>query len=170
MSQAPRLDYEDRRQKALAFFDTAYRTQKRGELSRAEELYRRAVALYPTAESFTFLGWALSLQGRLEEAIECCRRAIELDPDYGNPYNDLGAYLIELGRPDEAVPFLKKAIAAPRYECYYYAHYNLGRVWELRGRWREAARQYGLSLEKNPYFQLARHALERVTRRLSLDR
>ena len=33
-----------------------------------------------------------------EEAIAECEKAIALDPDYGNPCNDIGVYLIELGR------------------------------------------------------------------------
>ena len=36
--------------------------------------------------------------GQLDEAIEECHRAIRTDPDFGNPYNDIGAYLIELNR------------------------------------------------------------------------
>jgi len=31
-------------------------------------------------------------QGRVEEAIAECKLAIELDPDFGNPYQRIGAY------------------------------------------------------------------------------
>ena len=51
---------------------------------------------YPTAEAYTFLGWTYHFQGRIEDAIAECKRAIEVDPEFGNPYNDIGAYLIEL--------------------------------------------------------------------------
>ncbi|NIO09761.1 MAG: tetratricopeptide repeat protein, partial [Deltaproteobacteria bacterium] len=46
---------------------------------------------FPTAEAYTFLGWTYSFMGQLNEAIEECQRAITLDPDFGNPYNDIGA-------------------------------------------------------------------------------
>jgi hypothetical protein len=39
-------------------------------------------------------------------------RAIQVDPDFGNPYNDIGAYLINLGRHDEAMAWLEQAIGA----------------------------------------------------------
>src|SRR5262249_7657354 len=76
---------------------------------------QRSLAVRPTAEAHTFLGWALSYQGKHEEAIAECKRAIAVDPSFGNPYNDIGAYLIELGRGDEAVEWLGRAHAAPRH-------------------------------------------------------
>ena len=50
------------------------------------------------AEGRTFPGWSLSMLRHVEEAVAECRKAIALDPDYGNPYNDIWACLIELGR------------------------------------------------------------------------
>src|SRR5439155_960523 len=90
------------------------------------KLVRRSGA---TAEAHTFHGWALSFMGRYDDAIEECKRAIDVDPSFGNPYNDIGAYLIEVGRLDEAIPWLERAIAAPRYCCYFYAYTNLARVY-----------------------------------------
>src|SRR5256886_13648900 len=66
-----------------------------GDYDRAVELYQSSLELHPTAEAHTFLGWTYHFQGRVEEAIAECKRAIELDPEFGNPYNDIGAYLIE---------------------------------------------------------------------------
>ena len=37
-------------------------------------------------------------------AIADCHRAIDLDPEYGNPYNDIGAYYLELGQLDDTIP------------------------------------------------------------------
>ncbi len=53
---------------ATELWQEAYRHQMEGELDRAIEIYRRSIAVYPTAEAHTFLGWTLSFQGRLEEA------------------------------------------------------------------------------------------------------
>src|SRR5206468_9581107 len=85
--------------------------------------------LHPTAEAHTFLGWTYHFQGRLEDAIAECRRAIEIDPDFGNPYNDIGAYMIEQGNFDQAIPWLQQAIEAKRYEPRHFPHYNLGRAY-----------------------------------------
>jgi Tfp pilus assembly protein PilF len=82
----------------------------------------------------TFLGWAYSFQGKIDEAIQECEIAIQIDPDFGNPYNDIGVYLIEKGEYDEAIPWLTKAMEAKRYEPRHYPHINLSRVYAKMGR------------------------------------
>src|SRR5205807_1521416 len=86
---------------AMALFQQAYQNQMQGDLEEAIELYKRSIDIFPTAEGHTFLGWTYSFQGRWDEAIEECLRAIEVDPTFGNPYNDIGAYLVEKGLPGE---------------------------------------------------------------------
>ncbi|MEZ4594693.1 MAG: tetratricopeptide repeat protein, partial [Chloroflexota bacterium] len=93
------------REKAMVFFEQAYRKQMDGELGDAIVLYKRSLTTYPTAEAYTFLGWTYSQMGRIEEAIAMCQLAIETDPSYGNPYNDIGAYLIDEEKWAEAIPW-----------------------------------------------------------------
>ena len=76
--------------RATEIWQEAYRDQMDGELDRAMERYQRSIEVYPTAEAHTFLGWALSTQGRFDEATDECRRAIEIDPHFGNRCNDIG--------------------------------------------------------------------------------
>src|SRR5256884_5830459 len=95
--------------RAWEVLQDAYQAQMEGDYDRAVELYQSSLELHPTAEAHTFLGWTYHFQGRVEEAIAECKRAIELDPEFGNPYNDIGAYLIELGRFDEAIPWLERS-------------------------------------------------------------
>ena len=144
--------------KAEEYFKLAYEAQMKGKITDAINYYKKSIALHPTAEAYTFLGWSYSMQGRLPEAIDECHHAIEIDRDFGNPYNDIGAYLIELNRADEAVPWLEKAIAAKRYECYFYPHFNLGRVWELKGKWIKALEEYQKALRLKPDYHLAYRA------------
>src|SRR5215813_11102778 len=117
---------------ALRLFLAAYDAQMRGDLDEAADLYKESIKAYPTAEAHTFLGWTYSFQGLTDEAIEECLLAIEVDPDFGNPYNDIGAYLIEKGEMVGAIEWLKRAMRSSRYESYYYPHFNLGRVYEAR--------------------------------------
>ena len=56
------------------------------------------------------------------------RRRIEIDPEFGNPYNDIGAYLIEQQKYEEAIPWLERALQAGRYESYHFPWFNLGRA------------------------------------------
>ena len=148
-----------RKPEALELFHKAYEYQMRGELNEAERLYKQSIELYPTAEAHTFLGWTYSFDGLYDDAIEECRKAIRLDPDFGNPYNDIGAYLIEKGRFDEAISWFEKAIGAKRYDSYCFPHYNLGRVWEAKGEWNKALGCYKRALQANPDYTLASRAL-----------
>ena len=90
--------------------------------------YRRSIKTFPTAEAYTFLGWTYSWMGLFDEAIEEAKQAIEVDPDHGNPYNDIGLYLMELGHPGEAIPWLIEATLAERYAEPQFPHLNLGRI------------------------------------------
>jgi Tfp pilus assembly protein PilF len=67
--------------------------------------------------------------GDTAHAIRLCQQAIGLDPEFGNPYNDIGAYLITLRQWDAAIPWLEKAIAAKRYQPRQFPHINLGRIY-----------------------------------------
>ena len=135
-----------------------------GDYDRAVELYLGSLALHPTAEAHTFLGWTYHFQGKIDEAIAECKRAIEVDPDFGNPYNDIGGYLIDLGRHDDAIPWLEQAIAAKRYEPRHFPYFNLGRVYLAKGMITRARELFQKSLEIEPRYTLARQAIERVRR------
>jgi len=136
--------------RATALWRAAYRYQMDGELDLAIEHYQRSVAVHPTAEAHTFLGWSLSFQGRLEEATAECLRAIEIDPDFGNPYNDIGVYLMQQGKLDEAIPWLGKAKQARRYEPRQFPFMNLGRVYLKQGRWWDALREFEGAVQAAP--------------------
>jgi Tfp pilus assembly protein PilF len=151
-----------RKREAEELFHRAYELQMKGELEQAETHYKRSLELNPTAEAHTFLGWTYSFMGRYDDAIEECKKAIALDPSFGNPYNDIGAYLIETGRLDDAIPWLEKAITSPRYDNYCFPHLNLGRIWERKGLWYKAMEAYQKALEANPKYTLAMKALGRI--------
>ncbi len=155
------------REQAKILFDQAYRHQMKGELADAMILYKRSIDIHPTAEAYTFLGWTYSMLRRYDEAIEACHQAIATDPTFGNPYNDIGAYLIELGRWDEAIPWLQKATKAPRYEAPQFPHMNLGRVYEELGDYQAAITSYDRALEIAPLYLTARWAKQRLLAKLN---
>ena len=150
------------KEKAADYFREAYALQMQGELERAVTAYKRSLECYPTAEAYTFLGWTYSFMGQLDEAIKECLKAIKVDPDFGNPYNDIGAYLIEKGDIDEAIPWFKKAMKAKRYEASCFPHLNLGRVYEMKYDFTQAMRCYRKALEENPDYTLAQQAILRL--------
>ncbi len=135
-----------------------------GEYPKAILLFRRSIGVRPTAEGHTFLGWSLSQVGRLGEAITECKRAISIDPDFGNPYNDIGVYLVWLGRTDEAIPWLRKAIGAKRYCCYQFPNFTLGRILLNKGKVLEARRLFERALKYDPDFVPAKAALKQISK------
>lgn len=155
---AERGDLEEARN----HFEQGYAAQMQNRLDEAIAHYRRSIEIRPTAEAHTFLGWVYSFQGRHEDAIAECRTAIAVDPDFGNPYNDIGAYLIELGRPDEAIPWLERAKTAPRYEPRHFPYFNLARVHVKQGRLDEAIRELRGAIAIEPRYALAHRELHRL--------
>jgi Tfp pilus assembly protein PilF len=151
-----------KREQALALFQEAYEHQMRGELDRAIELYTRSIEVFSTAESHTFLGWTYSFQGRWDDAIQECLQAIEVDPTFGNPYNDIGAYLVEKGQLDEAIPWFERALRAPRYESYCFPHFNLGRVYERKRLFARALEEFKKAQVENPQHLGALQSIRRL--------
>lgn len=142
--------------KAQEYLEKAYKFQMDGNYEEAVRNYKLSIEFFPTAEAHTFLGWAYSFLGDLDRAIDECKLAIEIDTDYGNPYNDIGSYLIQLGNYDEAITWLEMALKAKRYESYHYAHLNMGRAYELKGLWFEALEEYKTAMKLEPKYELAK--------------
>jgi Flp pilus assembly protein TadD len=69
-------------------------------------MYRTALALDSTspgmANTYTNLGIALKAKGQLEEAIEACRKAIQLNPNHASYYTNLGIALQAKGQLEAA--------------------------------------------------------------------
>ncbi len=149
-------------QQAFLLWQQGYLLHLFGQYEEAVRLFRKSIEVHPTAEGHTFLGWSLSHLDRTEEALAECKKAIAIDPDYGNPYNDIGVYLIDLGRPDEAIPWLEKAMRAKRYCCYQVPHFNLGRILLMKGRLEEAKRSFERALGYDPDYLPALKALEDI--------
>lgn len=155
------------RTRALKLFERAFECQQAGDLEGAIRLYQASIAAAPTAEAHTFLGWVYSFSRRFEEAIAECKRAIAVDPTFGNPYNDIGVYLMELGREDEAIPWLQEAMRAPRYEAPQFPHVNLARIHEHKGDVLGAIGEYTRALEKMPGYLPALTGLRRLQQRVN---
>ena len=75
------------------------------EPGRSRRLLPPGIGVKPDyAEVHSNLGNALKDQGKLEEAIACCRKALQLKPDYAEAHCTLGVALKEQGKLDEASP------------------------------------------------------------------
>lgn len=153
--------------RAMELWREAYRQQMAGDLESAIELYKRSIQVRPTAEAHTFLGWTYSFQERLDEAIAECHRAIAVDPDFGNPYNDIGVYLMQQDKLEEAIPWLQRAKRAPRYEPRQFPYMNLGRVYLKQGRWWDALHEFEGAVRAAPRDPEAHKAVHSLRARLN---
>jgi tetratricopeptide (TPR) repeat protein len=159
---SPGLPLEERARQAAELFQNAYRLQALGLADEAVEMFQRSIAVKPTAEAHTYLGRTYRVQGKVEEAIAECKAAIEIDPEFGNPYNDLGAYLVDEGRLAEATPWLERALGCLRYATPQYAWFNLGRVYEARDELSLARACLRQAIKLAPEYEPALEAIRRV--------
>jgi len=90
---------------------------------RALEYYEKA-AKYATPESpyhaslaLLHIGLINYLQGNSQKAYEATSKAIELSPNLYEAHYQHAQYCASLGKYDEAMEFLRKAIAGDRYYC-----------------------------------------------------
>ncbi len=150
------------KRQAIALWKEGIGFQAAGDYQRAIEFYSRSIELHPTAEAFTFRGWAYHFLGRIDDAIAECKRAIEVDPDFGNPYNDIGAYLLAKGDFEEAIGWLEKAKLAPRYEPRHFPYMNLGRVYAAKGMVMRAIAEFEQALKIAPGEPTCLEALARL--------
>jgi Tfp pilus assembly protein PilF len=158
---------DERMTNAQELFQQAFELQMAKQYEQAISLYKQSIEAYPTAKAHTFLGWTYSFQERLDEAIEECHRAIEIDPDFGNPYNDIGVYLMQKGRFNEALSWLEKAKQAPRYEPRHFPYLNSGRIYMAQGEWLKALKEFEHAVDIMPDDSGARQALAELRGRLN---
>jgi Tfp pilus assembly protein PilF len=156
-----------REEKAAELFREAHTAQRSGDIGNAVRLYQESLQMHPTAEAHTFLGWTYSFLRRYEDAIEECKNAIAIDPDFGNPYNDVGSYLMKLGKLEEALPWLEQATTAKRYEARHYPHMNLGRLYLAKGDQLGAMREFSKAVQIEPRYLPARFALAALASQLN---
>jgi len=103
--------------------------------------------------------------GRLPEAMEQYRQALQVRPRYAAAHNNLGAALLKLGRLEDAETEFRTAMADDPNdaECYN----NLGLLLAHRKRYDEALSMFETALRLRPGFSRAALNRERV---LSLER
>jgi tetratricopeptide (TPR) repeat protein len=151
----------------------------------AEKCCRKALELDPnSSDAHTCLGLIAEQQGRLNEAIDYLREAVELNPAEGK-YGDLGAVYLKAGRYKEGREMLQKACEVNRWAAQPLV--ELGRLHLQNGERNEALQLFreaggvdpdneaapqwlAIALLKGGEFDEARRVLRDALRTLPKDR
>ncbi|MCX6126663.1 MAG: tetratricopeptide repeat protein [Proteobacteria bacterium] len=125
----------------------------------AANRFKASLKLNRTAEAYTYWAWMESTKGNYHVAIHLCREAIRLDPDFGNPYNDIGSYYVALKEVDEAILWFEKAKKARKYVPRHYPYMNCGRIYRYRQEYGRALREYLEAQRISPHDETIRAAI-----------
>ena len=106
-------------------------------LRESEKVFRQILKFHPNDfGSYCNLGSALKLQGKMTEAIDSYRKAVDLNPDFTEAHYNLGVALQETGHGDEAIRYYQKAIELdPNYSETYN---NLGVLFQEKSQFDDA--------------------------------
>ncbi len=103
------------------------------------------------------LGLAFNQKGKLDEAITCFQKAVQLNPDCADAHSNLGLVLLPKGRVDEAISHCQTALRhRPDYKE---THINLGNAFVQKGRVNDAIAQYQEALRISPDYADAHNDL-----------
>ncbi len=126
-------------------------------IEEAIKLLVQAIALDPNyARAYAGLGYAYTLEGQffakpemLATGVEFFQKAIELQPMLADGYAGLGMAFVALGRDDDALGALRRALSFASENAD--VHSSLGRVFAIgKGMFREGIAEYQKALKLNP--------------------
>ena len=110
------------------------------QYDRAEEAYRAAILATPRYYgAHANLGYLYYVTREYEKAVAEFQRSAVLAPRYARNYNFLGALFFVLERWDKAITMFEKSFSLQKT---YNACSNLGTLYYMQGRFRDAARMY----------------------------
>lgn len=137
--------------------DRALESGSREGVEEAIQWLEQALVLDPNyARAYAGLGYALTLKGQFltqpelfERSVEYFQKAIELNPLLADGYAGLGFTFVALGREDDAIGALRRALSFAPQD--HQIHAVLGRAYLLgKGLLREAAAEYEQVLQLHP--------------------
>ena len=121
-----------------------------GDVRRARDTFRDSFDLQETAKALTCWAAIEHRLGDTPQAISLCEQAIDLDPEFGNSYNDIGAYLVSQSKLDEAIHWFERATEADRFDSRQNPYINLGRIYMGKRLYLKALQHFEEALRHAP--------------------
>lgn len=147
---------------AIAYLNEGKQFKEAGFYDQALEFYEKALEELnlETVEIYNQQAEVYCLQGKVEEAITCCQKALTIKPNYAVGYKTLGNIFLVAGKVEEARDSYVKAIEIqPNYAA---ALANLGSIYAQQQSWEEAISYYQKAIEIQPNFAGVYRNLARI--------
>jgi tetratricopeptide (TPR) repeat protein len=117
--------------------------------SNSGTLFRHAVAVTKNNYlAYNNLGFYLSGQGKVDEALENYRMSVQINPNYEDALNNLGYALAGQKKFNDAIPYYEAALRVRLNHTE--VHNNLGNALSELGRIDEAIQHYRIVLQQKP--------------------
>lgn len=135
-----------------AYLNLAAMDMRSGQYDRAASRYRLGISNDPdNMDLWVGLISALQKQGKLTEAEAEAKKALQINSNALNVYNNLGLVYIERGQLDLANFIYQKALTTvPGADASANIHCNLGRIYQLQGKSGDAKLSLTKALERDP--------------------
>lgn len=145
------------REKLLREIDQHYRFGlhylETGDLNQAHEEFEKIKAIAPDNDRAYFgLGLTFYFQGKFALALRSYQKAINLNPQEPEYYNNMAAVLGKLGRWNDVIQFCQVALDNPSYPTPSFAYYNIGCAYLNLGKPEDAAEYFKKSMAENPTY------------------
>ncbi len=156
-----RIAVQQRPDSAPAYNNLGLALRHRDELDEAEQVFRRGWEIDPRDKRILMnLGETIRRQGRPEESLQWYDAFLKLERDAAMAHAGKGDALFHLGRHDEAVVHLRKALSLePNMAQAPLIHVLIGDAEQEMGRFEAAKRHYEYALEADPALTRAHAAL-----------
>ncbi|MCC3571028.1 MAG: tetratricopeptide repeat protein [Microcoleus sp. PH2017_40_RAT_O_B] len=147
---------------AIAYLNEGNQLKEASFYDQALECYEKALEELnmETVEIYNQQAEVYCLQGKVEEAITYCQKALTIKPNYAVGYKTLGNVFLVAGKVEEARDSYVKAIEIqPDYAA---ALANLGSIYAQKQSWEEAISYYQKAIEIQPDFAGVYRNLARI--------
>lgn len=147
---------ENREVKATAHYKIGVAYLNENKIQQAFVEFHKAYELDPNNKQVLYAIGYIYLE-RFDEpykSIEYFSKAVQVDPDYSDAYNNMGYAYYKSGDFDRAITFYKKALANPVYPTADRAYINLGNSYYRLGRYDDALVAFKEATKRVPGFFL----------------
>jgi len=114
-----------------------------------EILFRHAIAVTDhNYLAYSSLGTCYEAEGRMDEAMQCAVKSVEMQPDFPEGHYNLGTLLLDSGKTDEAIRQFQTALK--QFPGFVDAENNLGKAYDMEGKLDDAAAHLALAHQYSP--------------------